>query len=47
MTIGKMNKEDMLRVKDNTSENGDDEYYQSENKNDYSPKFEPMSCFEN
>jgi hypothetical protein len=42
-----MDLEDLLRVKDNTSENGDYEYYESENKKDYGTKFKPMSCFEN
>ena len=42
-----MKEEDIQKLKDNISEYGDDEYYESENKSNYSTKFKPMSCFEN
>ena len=47
MVLSKPNTEYLLRVRDNVSEYGDDEYYESENKKDYGTKFKPMSCFEN
>jgi len=47
MKILIMKEEEVQRLKDNISEYGDDEYYESENKKNYDTKFKPMSCFEN
>ena len=41
-----MNLEDILRVKDNTSENGDDEYFEYQPKQTKSNlPFKPYTCF--
>lgn len=47
-----MDLEELLKVKDNTSENGDDEYFEFQNTNSYDKRkkktdlsFKPYSCF--
>lgn len=40
-----MKEEEIQKLKDNISEYGDDEYYETKRNND--TPFYPMSCFEN
>jgi len=42
-----MKEEEVQKLKDNISEYGNDEYYESKDKKDSGTTFKPMSCFEN